>query len=71
MATKNRGKAGWVLSQRAPWGGTDRDLRWAMEREEFEVHYQPVIELKLDESDGFEALARRRRREGWYPPRSS
>jgi len=41
--------------------------RWAIEREEFEVHYQPVIELSTGRVDGFEALGtRRHRREGWY-----
>jgi EAL domain-containing protein (putative c-di-GMP-specific phosphodiesterase class I) len=38
--------------------GLERDLRRAIEREEFEVHYEPVIELSSGKIDGFEALAR-------------
>ncbi|MCA1729569.1 MAG: PAS domain S-box protein, partial [Actinobacteria bacterium] len=36
----------------------ERDLRWALESEQFEIHYQPVIELETGEVAGFEALAR-------------
>jgi EAL domain-containing protein (putative c-di-GMP-specific phosphodiesterase class I) len=36
----------------------ENELRRAVEREEFEVHYQPVIELETGEVAGFEALAR-------------
>jgi len=54
------------MNTRAVERWTDRDLRWAIEREEFEVHYQPVIELSTGRVDGFEALARwRHRRVGW------
>gem|GEM_PF-334170 len=34
------------------------DLRRAVEREEFVVHYQPIMALGADEIGGFEALAR-------------
>ena len=34
------------------------ELRRAVEREEFEVYYQPLIELETDSVAGFEALAR-------------
>ncbi len=36
----------------------ENDLRRAIEREEFEVHYQPTIELSTGTIAGFEALAR-------------
>jgi EAL domain-containing protein (putative c-di-GMP-specific phosphodiesterase class I) len=36
----------------------ENELRRAVEREEFEVHYQPVIELETGGVAGFEALAR-------------
>jgi EAL domain-containing protein (putative c-di-GMP-specific phosphodiesterase class I) len=41
----------------------ENELRRAVEREEFEVHYQPVIELETDRVAGFEALARWRHSE--------
>jgi len=36
----------------------ENDLRRAVEREEFEVHYQPIVRVSTGEIDGFEALAR-------------
>jgi EAL domain-containing protein (putative c-di-GMP-specific phosphodiesterase class I) len=39
------------------------ELRRAVEREEFEVYYQPVIELEIGRVAGFEALARWRHSE--------
>ncbi len=34
------------------------DLRKAIEREEFEVYYQPLVDLKTEQISGFEALIR-------------
>ena len=34
----------------------------AIERKEFKVYYQPIIDLQTDEVSGFEALVR------WYTP---
>jgi diguanylate cyclase (GGDEF)-like protein/PAS domain S-box-containing protein len=48
--------------------GLERDLRRAIEREEFEAHYQPVIDLCTGEISGFEALARWRHPERGVVP---
>jgi diguanylate cyclase (GGDEF)-like protein len=40
----------------------ENDLRRAIERQEFKVYYQPIIDLDNDEIAGFEALVR------WYHP---
>ena len=42
----------------------ENELRRAMEREEFEVHYQPIIELETNAVCGFEALVRWVRADG-------
>lgn len=36
----------------------EHDLRMAIERQEFEVHYQPIISLENNSISGFEALVR-------------
>lgn len=36
----------------------ETDLRWAIERHEFQVHYQPIVALQNDKIVGFEALLR-------------
>ncbi len=41
----------------------ETDLRWAIERREFQMFYQPIVRLSTGEISGFEALIR------WYHPR--
>ena len=36
----------------------EENLRWGIEREQIEVHYQPIVSLGTGEISGFEALAR-------------
>ena len=36
----------------------EHDLQYALERNEFEVYYQPIVDLKEDRVSGFEALIR-------------
>ena len=48
---------------------TETDLRHAIDREEFVLHYQPIVELKTGRLSGFEALVRWRHPErGLVPP---
>jgi diguanylate cyclase (GGDEF)-like protein len=47
----------------------ERDLALALERGEFEIHYQPILNLKRQAFSGFEALLRWRHAEdGLIPP---
>jgi diguanylate cyclase (GGDEF)-like protein/PAS domain S-box-containing protein len=47
----------------------ERELRKALAAEQFEVHYQPIVDLPTDEIVGFEALLRWRHAEhGLVPP---
>ncbi len=47
----------------------ETEMRFAIERHEFELHYQPMIDLKTNELIGFEALVRwRHPTRGMIPP---
>ncbi|HEX8695568.1 MAG TPA: EAL domain-containing protein [Longimicrobium sp.] len=47
----------------------ETDLRKGMEREEFTLHYQPIVNLRTGRIAGVEALLRWRHPErGWIPP---
>ena len=49
---------------------TEAELKRAVDREEFEVHYQPIVYLGTGEALGFEALLRwRHPQKGLIPPR--
>src|SRR4029078_1012488 len=65
---KMRGKGGYELftlnmrEQVLARIELENDLRGALERQEFELHYQPILDLSTDELSGFEALIR------WHHP---
>lgn len=47
----------------------ETDLRHAIDRQEFELHYQPIVALKTNSLSGFEALVRwRHPQRGLVPP---
>jgi PAS domain S-box-containing protein len=46
----------------------ERDLRKALDQEEFRVYYQPIVSLKTGKITGFEALTRWQRPEGLLSP---
>ncbi len=49
----------------------EADLRRALKREEFRIHYQPKVSLGSSEIVAMEALIRWEHRErGLYPPRN-
>ena len=50
----------------------EHDLRKALAAGEFELHYQPIVDLASDEISGFEALIRWHHPErGMVPPARS
>ncbi|NJK28569.1 MAG: diguanylate cyclase [Coleofasciculaceae cyanobacterium SM2_3_26] len=47
----------------------ENDLRWGIERQEFQVYYQPIVMLETNRVVGFEALVRwQHPHRGWIPP---
>lgn len=47
----------------------ENDLRWAIEREQLSLHYQPIVSAITGKLAGFEALVRWQHPvEGWIPP---
>lgn len=47
----------------------ETDLRWAIERGEFEMYYQPIVRLGTEQISGFEALMRwKHPQKGWISP---
>ncbi|MDQ2730701.1 MAG: EAL domain-containing protein [Armatimonadota bacterium] len=47
----------------------ETDMRWAVERGEFQLHYQPIVSLSTGRIAGFEALSRwLHPGRGWVPP---
>ena len=47
----------------------EKDLRWALERQELHLHYQPIIALANKQTIGFEALVRwQHPQQGLIPP---
>lgn len=65
---KSLGKGRYVLfdkemyEQSLKTSQIDSDLHYALERQEFELYYQPIVSLKSDKLAGFEALIR------WHHP---
>lgn len=61
---KAQGKGHYALFDREMYAQTlhlsqlETDLRFALERQEFILHYQPIISLKTGRIEGFEALLR-------------
>lgn len=73
-AAKNRGKACYVIFDQSMHEEVSRSLameaqlRAGIERDELELHYQPIVSLSEGQVAGFEALVRWRRPEGLVPP---
>lgn len=65
---KSQGKARWMLfsptmrEQAQVRLALEHDLRYAIERNELELYYQPIVALQSDRITGFEALVR------WHHP---
>lgn len=71
---KQRGKARYEIFDTAIHGSAlhrlklETDLRKAVERKEFRLHYQPIVSLKTGEVTGFESLVRWQTPEGLLLP---
>lgn len=65
---KSRGKAQYVVFDTAMYDGavsrlqSEMDLRRSLERNELQLHYQPIMSLRTKKITGFEALIR------WHHP---
>ncbi len=74
-AAKGDARGGYRIFEPAMEAGLNErqalraDLRLGLERDEFELHYQPIVDLKRGRISGFEALLRwRHPRHGLVPP---
>jgi diguanylate cyclase (GGDEF)-like protein len=74
-AAKGDARGGYRIFEPAMEAGLNErqalrtDLRVGLERNEFELHYQPIIDLRRGRISGFEALLRwRHPRRGMVPP---
>jgi diguanylate cyclase (GGDEF)-like protein len=74
-AAKGDARGGYRIFEPAMEAGLNErqtlraDLRQGLERNEFELHYQPIVDLKRGHISGFEALLRwRHHRHGLVPP---
>lgn len=72
---KAKGRAGYQIfdavmgEQAARQLSLETEMRHALERGEFELHYQPIIDLKSEKPTGFESLVRwRHPTRGMIPP---
>jgi diguanylate cyclase (GGDEF)-like protein/PAS domain S-box-containing protein len=72
---KSAGKSRWVLFDPGMRTAAvqrlelETDLRYALDRNEFRLHYQPVVELETERIVGFEALLRwQHPTQGLVPP---
>lgn len=65
---KEQGKAGHLVFDTTMYDSAvarlqlETDLRWAIERQELQVAYQPIVSVTTEEITGFEALVR------WHHP---
>jgi diguanylate cyclase (GGDEF)-like protein/PAS domain S-box-containing protein len=74
MYRAKRQGAGGIVAYRSEMSvglhdGLEHDLRRAVERDQIQVHYQPILDIRRGRWAGVEALARwRHPAHGWIPP---